>query len=135
MSKKKKKKKRTFRSFCGFRVDVETSHRFWSHPSATESLVFYAWPDPCKDVDHILDINFLRNAVGYLGDCEREGLKPSVFQVILFYQHASSIWTPPFLNWVHASILNVVQYVVAYWVAVGVLGYVFSDLSDPLDRF
>ncbi|KAI1338692.1 hypothetical protein F5Y15DRAFT_416916 [Xylariaceae sp. FL0016] len=105
------------------RIPAGCRHRFWSYPSATESLVFYAWPDPCKDVDNILDINFLRNAVGYLSDCEKQGLQPSLFQVILFYHDASSLWTPPFLNWVPVPLINVMHYVLAYWVAAGILGY------------
>lgn len=91
--------------------------------------MFYAWPDPCKDVDNILDVNFLRNAVGYLSDCEREGVKPSLFQLILFYQDASSMWTPEFLSWVPNSILSGLHYVLANWVAARLLGYVSSCVS------
>ncbi|KAK8044421.1 hypothetical protein PG993_004445 [Apiospora rasikravindrae] len=110
-------------------IPAGSRHRFWSHPSATESLVFYAWPDPCKDVNNILDVNFLRNAVGYLSDCEREGVKPSLFQLILFYQDASSMWTPEFLSWVPNFILSGLHYVLANWVAAGLLGYVSSCVS------
>lgn len=101
---------------------MRSSHRFWSAASATESLAFHGWADPCKDVDHILDINFLRNIVGYVADCEKAGLSPSVFQIILFYHDASSLWTPPILNWMPLWLINLLHHVAAYWIAAGLLG-------------
>jgi hypothetical protein len=100
------------------------SHRFWSHPSATESLIFHGWADPCKDQDHILDANMLRNVVGYFADCHEAGLAPSAFQLILFYDNASSLLTPPGLNWMPLWLLIIVHYVLANWIAAGLLGYV-----------
>lgn len=97
------------------------SHRFWSHKSATESLVFAAWADPCKDKDHILDLNMLRNCVGYLADCDKAGLKPSIFQMILFFDDASSLLCPPFLNWMPAWLLTWVHHGLA-WIAQSLLG-------------
>jgi len=97
------------------------SHRFWCHKSATENLVFSAWADPCKDRDHILDVDFLRNLVGYFADCEKAGLKPSPFQLILLFYNASSLLCPPFLNWMPVWLLTWVHIVLA-WIAENVLG-------------
>ena len=97
-------------------------HKFWSHPSATESLIFSGWADPCKDQDHILDINFLRNIVGYVADCDKAGMAPSLFQIMLFYHDASSMWTPEFLNWMPLWMMKKIHYVAAYWIAAGLLG-------------
>nr|A0A1J0HSL4.1 RecName: Full=Oxidoreductase iacF; AltName: Full=Iso-A82775C biosynthesis cluster protein F [Pestalotiopsis fici W106-1]APC57598.1 putative cupin [Pestalotiopsis fici] len=98
-----------------------TRHRFWPHPSSTEDLVFTAWADPCKDHDHILDLNFLRNLAGYLADCDSEGLQPSPFQLILFFHEASSILCPPFLNWMPLWLLIWVHNGLA-WIAREFLG-------------
>ncbi|RYP12908.1 hypothetical protein DL765_007124 [Monosporascus sp. GIB2] len=103
-------------------IPAGTRHRFWSHKSATESLVFSAWADPCKDRDHILDLNFLRNIVGYLADCDKAGLKPSPFQLILFFDNASSLLCPPFLNWMPVWLLTWVHHGLA-WIAESLLGY------------
>lgn len=97
------------------------SHRFWCHKSATENLVFSAWADPCKDREHILDVNFLRHHVGYLADCERAVLDPSPFQLILFVHNASSLLCPPFLNWMPIWMLTWVHIGLA-WIAETVLG-------------
>ncbi|GJC93315.1 putative ankyrin repeat domain-containing protein 29 protein [Colletotrichum tabaci] len=101
-------------------IRAGTRHRFWSHESATESLVFHGWAHP-QDRDHILDENFLRNLQGYMADCHREGLKPSVFQLVLFSYEASTLATPPF--WVPIRLLTAVNHVLAYWIAAGLLGY------------
>ncbi|GIK00983.1 hypothetical protein Aspvir_005013 [Aspergillus viridinutans] len=69
-----------------------------TYPLARETLVFSVWLDPCKDKDYILDVNFLRNLSGYLNDCLKAGLKPSVLQIILFTENTSSLLCPPFLN-------------------------------------
>ncbi|KAK6210533.1 hypothetical protein LQW54_006141 [Pestalotiopsis sp. IQ-011] len=104
-------------------IRAGSRHRFWSPPSSTESLVFHGWADPCKDVDHILDINFLRNIVGYVADCDKAGISPSIFQIILFYQDASSLWTPSALNWMPLWIISMIHYVAAYGIAMTLLGY------------
>lgn len=72
--------------------------------------------------DYILDVNFLRNFSGYIDDCLKAGLKPSVLQIILLPENASSLLCPPFLNcmpvwlliWVHRGLA---------WFAESVLGY------------
>ena len=97
-------------------------HRFWSHESATESLVFYGWTN-VQNRDNILDQNFLRNLQGYDADCHRANLKPSVFQLILFAYHTSTVLSPPF--WVPLWLLVGIHHVLAYWIAQGLLGYVF----------
>ena len=97
------------------------SHRFWSHKSATENLIFSAWADPCKGRDHILDVNFLRNAVGYLADCEKSGLQPSLFQMVLFWHNASSLISPKFCGWMPIWLL-VWIHIVGAWVAETMLG-------------
>lgn len=96
-------------------------HRFWPHASTTEDVVFKVWVDP-QDVDHGFDENFMRNFGGYIGDCEKAGLAPSIFQIILFLYNSEIILTPPF--WLPLSFLVVVHHVLAYWVAAGLLGYV-----------
>ncbi|KAI1497645.1 hypothetical protein F5X99DRAFT_358248 [Biscogniauxia marginata] len=105
-----------------FFIPAGTRHRFWCHKSATESLVFSAWADPCKDRDHILDLNLLRNLVGYLADCDRAGLEPSPFQLILFFDDASSLLCPPFLNWMPIWLLTLVHHGLAC-IAESLLGY------------
>lgn len=97
------------------------SHRFWSHKSATESLVFTIWLDPCMNADYILDVKTLRNSTSYLDDCQKAGLKPSIFQLILFWHNASSLACPPALNWMPIWLLTGVHHVVA-WTAENVLG-------------
>ncbi|KAK1950780.1 hypothetical protein LY78DRAFT_732341 [Colletotrichum sublineola] len=105
-----------------FHIPAGTRHRFWSHKSATEDLVFSVWLDPCKDSDYILDVNFLRNLSGYIDDCLKAGVKPSVLQIILFTEHASSLLCPPFLNWMPVWLLIPVHRGIA-WFAEIVLGY------------
>ena len=96
-------------------------HRFWFHKSSTETLVFSVWLDPCKDNDYILDVNFLRNLSGYVDDCLKAGLAPSVLQIILFTENASSILCPPFLNWMPVWLLLRVHRGLA-WYGENVLG-------------
>lgn len=103
-------------------IPAGTRHRFWCHGSASENLVFAAWADPCKDRDHILDVNFLRNIVGYLADCEKTGLKPSPFQLMLFFNNASSLLSPEFCDWMPIRLLIWIHIAVA-WIAETVLGY------------
>lgn len=97
------------------------SHRFWSHKSASENLVFSAWADPCKDRDHIIDVNFLRNAVGYLADCEKNGLQPSLFQLILFFHNASSLLSLEICDWMPIWLLIWIH-IAGAWIAETMLG-------------
>ncbi|GFF22559.1 hypothetical protein IFM61606_08541 [Aspergillus udagawae] len=105
-----------------FHIPAGTRHRFWFHKSSTETVVFNVWLDPCKDKDFILDVNFLRNLSGYLDDCLKAGLKPSILQIILFTENASSLLCPPFLNWMPVWLLIPVHRGLA-WFAERVLGY------------
>ncbi|KAL6857685.1 hypothetical protein ACO1O0_005127 [Amphichorda felina] len=103
-------------------IPAGTRHRFWAHKSGTEDLVFAVWLDPCTEVDHILDVNFLRHLSGYVEDCLKNGLKPSVLQIILLTEHASSLLCPPFLNWMPVWMLFWVHRGLA-WYAHRILGY------------
>ncbi|KAK6221164.1 hypothetical protein QIS74_04893 [Colletotrichum tabaci] len=105
-----------------FYIPAGTRHRFWAHKSGTENLVFTVWLDPCKDVDFLLDVNFLRNLSGYVDDCLKAGIKPSVFQIILFTENATSLLCPPFLNWMPTWFLVWAHCGLA-WIAETVLGY------------
>ena len=96
-------------------------HRFWCPKSSTENLVFSVWLDRCNSNDHILDVNFLRNLSGYMDDCLTAGLKPSIFQIILFCENATSLLCPPFLNWMPVWLLIWVHCALA-WFAECVLG-------------
>ncbi|KAF7960451.1 hypothetical protein EAE96_000132 [Botrytis aclada] len=102
------------------KIPAGTRHRFWCHKSATESLVFHGWIDP-QDLDYQLDKNALRNIQGYFADCERSNLKPSVFQLVSFAYYSGTVLTPPF--WVPTWFLVSVHYIVARWIAEGLLGY------------
>lgn len=105
-----------------FHIPAGTRHRFWSHRNGTENLVFDVWLDPCKAADHILDVNFLRNLSSYVDDCLQASLRPSLLQIILFTEHASSLLCPPFLNWMPVWLLVPVHKGIA-WFAETVLGY------------
>jgi len=94
-------------------------HRFWAHASGTEDLVFKVWLHP-QDLDHIFDENFLRNFVGYIRDCKKANMAPSVFQIMLFGYNSASIFCPPF--WVPIWILRAIYYVLSYGIAAGLLG-------------
>ncbi|KAF7539873.1 hypothetical protein G7054_g1800 [Neopestalotiopsis clavispora] len=102
-------------------IKAGTRHRFWSDESSTESLVFHGWADP-RDagLDNVLDENFLRNLQGYMADCHREGLEPSIFQLALFSYEASTLGTPPF--WLPLWMLIAANHVTARWVAQKFLG-------------
>ncbi|KAK3683970.1 hypothetical protein B0T22DRAFT_520386 [Podospora appendiculata] len=101
-------------------VPAGTRHRFWAHADGTEDLIFDFWVDP-QDVDHGIDARFMRNFAGYLRDCATAGLAPSVFQLALMMYDSGIILSPPF--WVPVWILTVLSYVVANWIAAGLLGY------------
>ncbi|KAI0875432.1 hypothetical protein GGS24DRAFT_455177 [Hypoxylon argillaceum] len=69
-----------------FQILPGTRHRFWAHPSireTEENFEFHVWAEPA-DVDRGFDENYLRNALGYLRDCQQQGLEPSIFQMALF---------------------------------------------------
>jgi hypothetical protein len=101
-------------------VIVHNSHRFWAHESGNEDLIFHVWAEP-QDIDHSFDQNFLRNFQGYLADCERAGLQPSFFQIVLTLYEAATILTPSF--WVPLWLLKAVHYFIAYGIAKFLLGY------------
>ncbi|PYH46716.1 cupin domain-containing protein [Aspergillus saccharolyticus JOP 1030-1] len=101
-------------------VPAGTRHRFFVHATSQEDVIFRVWADP-QDLDHSFDENFLRNFVGYLRDCQRQGIAPSPFQIILFGMNSATVPCLPF--WVPIWILRAVAYVLAYWVAEGLLGY------------
>ena len=96
-------------------------HRFWPHASGTENLVFNVWTEP-QGIDHSFDANFLRNFIGYLADCTRSDLKPSLFQILLICYDAGTVLTPDF--WVPLWFLKVLHHIAAYWIAMRLLGYV-----------
>ncbi|KAI1430765.1 hypothetical protein GGR50DRAFT_698692 [Xylaria sp. CBS 124048] len=102
------------------KIPAGTRHRFWCHKSSTENLVFHGWIDP-QDKDYILDKNYLRHLQGYIADCDKANVKPSIFQIILFSYHASTVLSPPF--WVPLWLLNGTHYILANWIAQGLLGY------------
>ncbi|KAL9131585.1 MAG: hypothetical protein Q9175_006728 [Cornicularia normoerica] len=97
-----------------------TRHRFWAHAAGTEDLVFKCWVHP-QDLDHSFDESFLRNFVGYMRDCQKANMAPSLFQIVLFGYDSATVSCPPF--WVPIWILVVIHYVLAYWIAAGLLGY------------
>ncbi|KAH4116037.1 hypothetical protein HBH64_047200 [Parastagonospora nodorum] len=105
--------------FC---IPKGTRHRFWSHKSGTEDLVFTVWLDPCTETDHLFDVNILRNLTGYMNDCKKLGVALSPWQLLLFFEDASSILIPPALSWMPNSMLTWVHHGLA-WYAESVLGY------------
>ncbi|OQE43224.1 hypothetical protein PENCOP_c003G00135 [Penicillium coprophilum] len=101
-------------------VPPGTRHRFWVHSSAQEDVVFKVWAEP-QDLDHSFDENFLRNFVGYLRDCQRANISPSIFQIILFGYNSATVPSPPF--WLPIWLLTALNYFLASWIAEGLLGY------------
>ncbi|KAH8767421.1 hypothetical protein F5883DRAFT_522015 [Diaporthe sp. PMI_573] len=95
-------------------------HTFWSHESSTEDLVFTVWVEP-QGLDHGFDESFMRNFTGYLRDCERHKVAPSLFQILLFLYHSDMVLTPPF--WTPVWLLVLLHHFLAYWVGAGLLGY------------
>ena len=96
------------------------SHRFWAHPSgAHEDLIFKCWVEP-QHLEHSFDESFLRNFVGYMRDCQKANLAPSVFQLTLIGYNSATVLSPPF--WVPICILTAIHYVLAYWIAARLLG-------------
>lgn len=103
-------------------------HRFWAHASSTEDLVFTVWVEP-QGLDHGFDESFMRNFTGYLRDCERHKIAPSIFQILLFLYHADIVLTPPF--WTPVWLLVVLHHFLAYWVGAGLLGLVACSATRP----
>lgn len=66
-------------------------------------------------------MNFLRNISGYVRDCVNAGMKPSLFQAVLFGEAASTVMCPPFLGWMPDWLLFPVHRGLV-WVGEGVLG-------------
>lgn len=64
----------------------------------------------------------MRNFSSYLKDCEKDGMAPSIFQMLLFLYHSDMVLTPPF--WMPIWFLVGLHHVLAYWVGAGLLGYV-----------
>ena len=101
-------------------VDAEARrHRFWAHAAGTEDLVFKCWVHP-QDLDHSFDESFLRNFVGYMRDCQQAKMAPSPFQLALFGYDSATVACPPF--WVPLWFLVAIHYVLAHWIAAGLLG-------------
>lgn len=69
----------------------------------------------------------MRNFTGYLRDCERHKIAPSIFQILLFLYHGDMVLTPPF--WMPVWLLVLLHHFLAYWVGAGLLGLVYS-VSD-----
>ncbi|KAK2609449.1 hypothetical protein N8I77_002946 [Diaporthe amygdali] len=95
-------------------------HTFWAHASSKEDLIFTVWVEP-QGLDHGFDEAFMRNFSGYLKDCEKSKVAPSLFQILLFLYHSDIVLTPPF--WTPIWLLVVLHHVLAYWVGAGLLGY------------
>lgn len=72
-------------------------------------------------MDHIFDVNFLRNVVGYFHDCEKYRLQPSNFQLILFVHNASSLLSPEIYNWMPIWLLIWIH-IAGAWIAETILG-------------
>lgn len=66
----------------GGRVSIPAGarHTFWVHESTTEDVTMQVWVKP-QGVKYGLDEGFLRNFAGYLSDCDRESIPPSLFQL------------------------------------------------------
>lgn len=62
----------------------------------------------------------MRNLGGYVNDCEKHKVAPSIFQVLLFLYDADIVATPPF--WLPISVLMGFHHVLAYWVGAALLG-------------
>ncbi|OTB10570.1 hypothetical protein K445DRAFT_27518 [Daldinia sp. EC12] len=95
-------------------------HRFWAHSSNREDLVFKVWAEP-QELDHSFDEKYLRNALGYLRDCQQQNMTPSVFQMALLGWISDTIFVTPSF-WVPIWILKLVQYVVGRFIGELLLG-------------
>ncbi|KAI1198788.1 hypothetical protein F5X97DRAFT_333103 [Nemania serpens] len=112
-------------------ISPGTRHRFWAHPDNEDDVVFTVRARP-YDEEHGFTENYLRNAIGYLRDCERENLAPSVFQLALFGCLSDTVLTPPF--WTPLWLLKMVHYALAYLIAKPLLGYqeTYPEYSKPV---
>lgn len=73
-----------------------------------------------QGLDHGLDESFMRNFAGYLSDCEKHKIAPSIFQILLFLYDADIVLTPPF--WLPIWFLMGLHHVFAYWIGANILG-------------
>ncbi|KAI1470388.1 uncharacterized protein F4812DRAFT_417335 [Daldinia caldariorum] len=96
-------------------------HRFWAHSPVREDLVFKVWAEP-QDLGHAFDESFLRNSLGYLRDCQQQGIEPSVFQMALLGWSSDTIFVTPSF-WVPIWILKLAQYVIGHFIGGLLLGY------------
>ncbi|KAI9154972.1 putative oxidoreductase virH [Paramyrothecium foliicola] len=101
-------------------VPAGTRHRFWAHHTGKEDLIFKVWARP-QGLDRGFDEIFIRHLIGYLRDCQKCNLEPSVFQLMLFAESSATVATPSF--WVPTFVLKSVQYALAYGIGGFVLGY------------
>jgi hypothetical protein len=60
--------------------------------------------------------------VGYLRDCQRANISPSIFQIILFGYYSATVPSPPF--WLPIWLLTAINWFLATWIAERLLGYV-----------
>lgn len=98
----------------------QNRHTFWAHATGTQDdLIFNVWVEP-QDLAHGFDEAMMRNFRGYLNDCDKQGLAPSLFQLLLFLYDADIVLTPPF--WLPISLLVGLHHVVAYWIGAVLLG-------------
>ncbi|KAL7931837.1 hypothetical protein V8C35DRAFT_329204 [Trichoderma chlorosporum] len=104
-------------------VPAGTRHKFWSHPSNKEDLVFKVWAEP-QGLDNSFDEKFIRNLIGYQRDCKMANMTPSVFQILLICYDCATLAAPPF--WVPLWLLGAVQYVLAYGIGGYLLGCVYQ---------
>ena len=95
-------------------------HKFWMHESSTEDLIFHFVAEP-QGIPRTFDGNVLRNRQGFNYDCEREGIKPSVFQAALSTYEGSTLFCPPF--WTPMWLLKGVNYFAAHVIGRMLLGY------------
>jgi hypothetical protein len=95
-------------------------HKFWSHKTNRENLIFKVWAEP-QELDNSFDEKFIRNLIGYQRDCQQANMEPSIFQLALISYDSATLGTPPF--WMPMWLLSPVQYVMAYWIGSYLLGY------------
>ena len=104
-------------------------HKFWSHESNHENLIFKVWAEP-QGLDNSFDEKFIRNLIGYQRDCQMANIEPSLFQLALIAYDSATLATPPF--WIPFWLLSSVQYIMAYLIGGYVLGYVAVHKTLPL---
>lgn len=101
-------------------VPAGARHTFWVHESTAEDMTMQVWVKP-QGIKNGLDEGFLRNFAGYLADCERAGMQPSLFQLLVFLWDSNIVITPPF--WVPQIFLKGMHQLLATYVGQYVLGY------------